>query len=91
MGMPRPRLPIMRKPRLSSSRRPAIPGPRPTSEVRTAIAALPPVQREVLRLRLLEGLSADEVAERLSMTPAAVRLVQHRALTALRVYLASRN
>ncbi|MFC5289782.1 sigma factor-like helix-turn-helix DNA-binding protein [Actinokineospora guangxiensis] len=52
-----------------------------------AMAALPEAQREILRLRLVEGLAADEVAERLSMTVSAVRLAQHRALQALRAVL----
>ena len=54
-----------------------------------AMAALPESQREILRLRLVEGLAADEVAERLSMTPSAVRVAQHRALEALRARLRS--
>jgi RNA polymerase sigma-70 factor (ECF subfamily) len=55
--------------------------------VTAAMAALPEAQREILRLRLVEGLAADEVAERLSMTVSAVRLAQHRALQALRARL----
>jgi DNA-directed RNA polymerase specialized sigma24 family protein len=45
---------------------------------------LPPRQREIIRLRLVVGLSAEETADRLGMAPAAVRLAQHRALTQLR-------
>ena len=79
--------------RKAASRRAAIPGPRttPADERRAgtaaAMAALPAVQREILRLRLVDGLSADEVAERLSMTVATVRVAQHRALEALRARL----
>ncbi|OLF11921.1 hypothetical protein BU204_29560 [Actinophytocola xanthii] len=45
---------------------------------------LPPRQREIIRLRLVVGLSTEETADRLGMAPAAVRLAQHRALTHLR-------
>lgn len=46
--------------------------------------ALPSRQREIIRLRVVLGLSTQETAERLGMAPAAVRLAQHRALTHLR-------
>ncbi|WP_433803177.1 sigma factor-like helix-turn-helix DNA-binding protein [Actinomycetospora sp. CA-084318] len=49
-----------------------------------ALAALPAREREVLRLRVVLGLSAEETAAALGSTPSAVRVVQHRALTALR-------
>lgn len=52
-----------------------------------AMALLAPLERRVLWLRLARGLTSAEVAERLSMTPADVRLVQHRALEALRGHL----
>ncbi len=90
MGTPVTRLGSMRKP---ASRRAAIPGPRatPAGERRdgaaAAMAALPAAQREILRLRLIDGLTADEVAERLSMPVSAVRVAQHRALEALRARL----
>jgi RNA polymerase sigma-70 factor, ECF subfamily len=48
------------------------------------IDGLPPRQREIIRLRLVVGLSALETAERLGMAPAAVRLAQHNALARLR-------
>lgn len=48
------------------------------------VAALPVAQREVLFLRLMVGLSAVETAQVLGTTPGAVRVAQHRALTALR-------
>jgi RNA polymerase sigma-70 factor, ECF subfamily len=48
------------------------------------VAALPERQREVLHLRVVVGLSADETASALGSTPGAVRVAQHRALTALR-------
>jgi RNA polymerase sigma-70 factor (ECF subfamily) len=41
-------------------------------------------QREVLRLRVVVGLSADEAAAILGATPELVRITQHRALNRLR-------
>jgi RNA polymerase sigma-70 factor (ECF subfamily) len=51
---------------------------------------LPERHREVLRLRLVVGLSAVETAEILGSTPGSVRVTQHRALVALRRYLENR-
>ncbi len=45
---------------------------------------LPPKQREILVLRVVVGLSAEETAEAVESTPGAVRVAQHRALTKLR-------
>ncbi len=50
---------------------------------------LPTTQREVLRLRVVLGLSATETAEALGSTPGAVRVAQHRALARLREILAA--
>lgn len=50
---------------------------------------LPPRQREVLRLRVVVGLSATETAEAMGSTPGAVRVAQHRALARLRDLLAA--
>lgn len=41
-------------------------------------------QREVLQLRVLVGLSSEEVAHAMETTSSAVRVAQHRALKALR-------
>ncbi len=46
---------------------------------------LPERQREILALRVIEGMSAEDVGEVLGMSPGAVRVAQHRALEALRV------
>ena len=55
------------------------------AEMRAALLdALPPRQREIIRLRLVVGLSAQETADRLGMAPSAVRMAQHRALDHLR-------
>jgi RNA polymerase sigma-70 factor, ECF subfamily len=48
---------------------------------------LPPRQREILRLRLIVGLSAQETAAAVGLTPTAVRVTQHRALAKLRAAL----
>ena len=54
-----------------------------------AIDALPERQREILRLRVVLGLSAEETATAVESTPGAVRVAQHRALSRLRGGLAA--
>jgi RNA polymerase sigma-70 factor (ECF subfamily) len=49
---------------------------------------LPPKQREILVLRVVVGLSAEETADAVNSTPGAVRVAQHRALSRLRKALA---
>lgn len=44
------------------------------------LEALPPREREVLRLRFLRGYSAAEIGHALGITPGNVRIVQLRAL-----------
>jgi RNA polymerase sigma-70 factor (ECF subfamily) len=44
------------------------------------LEALPPREREVLRLRFLRGYSAAEIGRALGLTPGNVRIVQLRAL-----------
>ncbi|ASO22744.1 RNA polymerase sigma-70 factor (ECF subfamily) [Actinoalloteichus hoggarensis] len=53
------------------------------------LQVLPPKQREILLLRVVVGLSAEETAEAVDSTPGAVRVAQHRALTRLRKTLAT--
>jgi RNA polymerase sigma-70 factor, ECF subfamily len=48
---------------------------------------LPDKQREIVILRVMEGLSAEETAEIVGSTPGAVRVAQHRALSRLRSLL----
>jgi RNA polymerase sigma-70 factor (ECF subfamily) len=48
------------------------------------MARLPDDYRTVLVLRVFEGLSAEEVAQRMNRSCGAVRMLQLRALTALR-------
>ncbi len=45
---------------------------------------LPAKQREILVLRVIVGLSAEETAEAVGSSPGAVRVAQHRALARLR-------
>ena len=52
------------------------------------LATLPQVQQEIIRLRVVVGLGAEETAEALGMTAGAVRVSQHRALAKLRDLLA---
>jgi RNA polymerase sigma-70 factor (ECF subfamily) len=49
---------------------------------------LPGQQREVLVLRVAVGLSTDETATALGLSPGAVRVTQHRGLARLRALLA---
>jgi RNA polymerase sigma-70 factor, ECF subfamily len=52
-----------------------------------AIESLSPDHQAVIRLRMLDGLPATEVARIMNRNPAAVRQLQRRALTALRSQL----
>ncbi|WP_410659434.1 RNA polymerase sigma factor ShbA [Amycolatopsis sp. lyj-112] len=54
------------------------------SRLGTLVATLPKIQREVLVLRIVVGLSATETATALGLTPGNVRVKQHRALVKLR-------
>jgi RNA polymerase sigma-70 factor (ECF subfamily) len=56
--------------------------------VRRAFSQLNESEREVLELRVVAGLSSDEVATALSMRPSAVRMAQMRALEKLRSLMA---
>lgn len=55
------------------------------------LGILPAKQREILVLRVVVGLSAEETAEAVGSTPGAVRVSQHRALSRLRKELASED
>lgn len=48
-------------------------------------------QREIVVLRVVVGLSAEETAAAVGSTPGAVRVAQHRALTTLRKHLGDRD
>jgi RNA polymerase sigma-70 factor, ECF subfamily len=67
------------------------PGPEETvvayieaERARALLARLPLHQRELLVLRVLTGMSAEETGHALGMSPGAVRVAQHRALARLR-------
>ena len=55
-----------------------------TGEMGRMLDQLPDKQREILLLRVVVGLSAEETAEAVGSTPGAVRVAQHRALARLR-------
>ncbi|GAB1510956.1 hypothetical protein JCM33774_29980 [Actinophytocola sp. KF-1] len=48
------------------------------------LSVLPDKQWDIVLLRALVGLSAEETVEPLGSTPGAVRVAQHRALAKLR-------
>jgi len=65
--------------------------PPPTSEARQvveAIRALPEAYAETLILRLVEGMTGPEIAERTGLTPGSVRVNLHRGMKLLRERLA---
>lgn len=53
------------------------------ARIRTALEQLSPDQAEVLRLRLIAGLSAPEAAAVIGKTEGAVRALQHRGVATL--------
>jgi RNA polymerase sigma-70 factor (ECF subfamily) len=60
----------------------ALRGPR-RDELRKLLEPLTESQRNVLELRLIAGLTVDEVAEVLEKPPGAVKALQHRAIQAI--------
>lgn len=52
------------------------------------LRVLPERQREILILRVVVGLSAEETADAVGSSPGAVRVAQHRALARLKAELA---
>jgi RNA polymerase sigma-70 factor, ECF subfamily len=55
------------------------------------MGTLPPKQRDILVLRVVLGLSAEETADAIGSTPGAVRVSQHRALNRLRKAVVSQG
>lgn len=53
------------------------------------LQVLPEKQREILILRVVVGLSAEETADAVGSTPGAVRVAQHRALARLKSEVAA--
>ena len=58
-------------------------------QVRQAIDALPPDEREVVRLQHLEGLTHVEIAERMGIPAGTVKSRSHRAHQRLAVALSA--
>jgi len=56
-------------------------------EVLEALRSLPASQAEPLAMRLVEGMTGPEIAERTGMSHAAVRVALHRGMKALRARL----
>jgi RNA polymerase sigma-70 factor (ECF subfamily) len=54
------------------------------AEAMEAIRSMPEAYRETLVLRLVEGMSGDEIAARTGLTPASVRVNLHRGMKMLR-------
>jgi RNA polymerase sigma factor (sigma-70 family) len=52
-----------------------------------ALARLPAAQQDAIHLRIVEDLSYDEAADRLDVTPQAVRARVSRGLSSLRKHL----
>lgn len=53
-------------------------------EILAAIRALPETYKETLVLRLVEGMTGNEIAERTGLTPESVRVKLHRGMKLLR-------
>lgn len=65
--------------------------PRPEAlEALLAIQRLPPSYRETLLMRLVEGMSGPQIAEKTGLTPRSVRVNLHRGLKLLREALGER-
>jgi RNA polymerase sigma-70 factor (ECF subfamily) len=61
------------------------------AQVRAAVAALPPDQREVIACRFFAGLTPRETARLMGRSEGSVRVLQHRALAGLRRLLPDRD
>ncbi len=74
----------------------ALAGPTPSDEapdvrqVLKALRTLPEAYRETLAMRLVEGLSGPEIAERTGLTPGSVRVNLHRGMQQLKAALGLR-
>ena len=58
-----------------------------TLAVLDVVRKLPEAYRETLLMRLVEGMSGNEIAERTGLTPASVRVNMHRGMKLLREQL----
>jgi RNA polymerase sigma-70 factor, ECF subfamily len=61
------------------------------SAILAAIRALPDAYRETLILRLVEGMTGPEIAERTGLAPGSVRVNLHRGMQQLREKLGARS
>lgn len=61
------------------------------SRVGAAVAALPPKQREVLRLKIEAGLSYKDIAEVMNLTVSNVGFILHKAISHMREALAEQE
>ena len=59
------------------------------ARMKRLLAVLPDKQREILNLRIVVGLSAEETAGAVGSTPGAVRVARHRALARLKSEIAA--
>jgi RNA polymerase sigma-70 factor (ECF subfamily) len=57
------------------------------ARMKKLLAILPEKQREILILRVVVGMSAEETAETVGSTAGAVRVAQHRALARLKAQI----
>lgn len=55
-----------------------------SARMKRLLAVLPEKQREILILRVVVGMSAEETADAVGSTAGAVRVAQHRALARLK-------
>lgn len=56
-------------------------------EILAVVRTLPEAYREVLIMRLVEGMTGPEIAERTALTPGSVRVNLHRGMAKLRAAL----
>ena len=64
---------------------------REANEILATICALPDCYRETLILRLVEGLTGNEIADQTGLTPESVRVNLHRGMKLLREKLGIRG
>ncbi len=62
-----------------------------TASILTAVRSLPETYREPLLLRLVEGMTGPEIAERTGLTAGSVRVNLHRGMQQLREKLQARR
>lgn len=55
--------------------------------IRSALEAMIPEHRKVLELRFVDSLNINETAEKMGKTPGAIRVLQYRALKAMKRHL----